>query len=350
MIIDGGNPVVTGPHGHKLDEALATLELLVAVDLVQRESHRHADWLIPGLHWLEREELFCLVSQFQEQPFVQYSHRAVEPPPHVRGEWEFFTDLALAMRVPLFGKKGFNAFIKATRALATLARRPTLAFNPHWIDRIMVASGRRLKWKDIMAHPHGWIYGDKEYGRLAEAIRTPEKRVNGAPPAFVAEARRQLASSFPEPSVDFPLLLTGQRHHDSMNSHLNDLPGLHKHRRANDLEIHPIDAGRIGIKTGDVVRVSSPSGCIDLPVTVSDAIRPGVVAVAQGWGSRIFDPTGREAPMSFGSNRNLLVGNDNLDPLSQTSALNSQVVRIDPVPAETGRPPRAMPSTTGSPR
>ena len=155
MIIDGGNPVVAGPHGDELDEALATLDLLVAVDLVQRESHRHAHWLIPGAHWLERAELFCLVSQLQDQPFVQYAHRAVEPPPNVRGEWEFFTDLALAMKVPLFGKKGVNGFIKASRALAKVTRRPALAFNPHWIDRILVASGRRLKWKQIMAHPHG---------------------------------------------------------------------------------------------------------------------------------------------------------------------------------------------------
>ena len=186
MIIDGGNPVVTGPQGQALDEALATLELLVAVDLVQRESHRHAHWLIPGVHWLERDKLWCLVSQFQDQPFVQYSHQAVQPPPNVRAEWEFFTDLALAMKVPLFGKKGFNGFIKATRALAKMARRPSLAFNPHWIDRILVASGRRLKWKDIMAHPHGWIFGEKEYGHLAKALRTPDKRVNAAPPAFVA--------------------------------------------------------------------------------------------------------------------------------------------------------------------
>ena len=332
MIIDGGNPVVTGPQGHKLDQALATLELLVAVDLVQRESHRHAHWLIPGVHWLERSELLALVSQMQDQPFVQYSPQAVEPPPKARGEWEFFTDLALAMRVPLFGRKGLNGFIRTTRALAKATGRPSLAFNPHWIDRILVASGRRLKWKDIMAHPHGWIFGEREYGHLAKVLRTPDKRVNAAPPTFVAEARRQLASPAPEPSGGYPLLLTGRRHHDSMNSHLNDLPGLYKHFRGNDVEIHPIDAARAGINTGDMVRVSSPAGFIELPATVSDAIRPGVVAIAQGWGSRIFDPTGSEEPMSYGANRNLLVNDAELDPLSQISPLNSQAVRVDPVP------------------
>ena len=80
MIIDCGNPVVSGPNGAALDEALASLELLVAVDLVQRESHRHAHWLIPAAHWLERSDLMPLVSQLQDQPFAQYGRQAVEPP------------------------------------------------------------------------------------------------------------------------------------------------------------------------------------------------------------------------------------------------------------------------------
>ena len=56
MIIANGNPVVSGPEGRALDDALGGLEFLVAVDIVQRESHRHADWLIPGTHFLERED------------------------------------------------------------------------------------------------------------------------------------------------------------------------------------------------------------------------------------------------------------------------------------------------------
>lgn len=66
MVINSGNPVVSGPDGAKLDRALADLELLVAVDLVQRESHRHAHWLIPGTHWLERDDLWTLTNQLQD--------------------------------------------------------------------------------------------------------------------------------------------------------------------------------------------------------------------------------------------------------------------------------------------
>ncbi len=123
MVINCGNPVVSGPDGAKLDEALAQLDLLVAIDFVQRESHRHAHWLLPAVHWLERDDLLAFTSNMHDEPYLQYGAKAVEPPPGARQEWRIFVDLAIAMRKPLFGAKGLNGFIKATRRLARLTRQ-----------------------------------------------------------------------------------------------------------------------------------------------------------------------------------------------------------------------------------
>ena len=72
MVINCGNPVVSGPDGAKLDAALAQLDLLVAIDFVQRESHRHAHWLLPAVHWLERNDLLAFTSNMHDEPYVQY--------------------------------------------------------------------------------------------------------------------------------------------------------------------------------------------------------------------------------------------------------------------------------------
>ena len=130
LIVAFGNPVASGPNSAALDAALDQLDLLVAVDLVQRESHRHADWLIPGTHWLEREELNPLFAGLQEQPYTQYAQKAIDPPEGVMPEWEFFTELALAMKRNMFGKLGVNRFIRASRAAAKVTRRPKVAMNP----------------------------------------------------------------------------------------------------------------------------------------------------------------------------------------------------------------------------
>lgn len=342
MVINCGNPVVSGPDGTKLDAALADLDLLVAIDFVQRESHRHAHWLLPAVHWLERDDLLALTSSLHDEPYIQYGAKVVEPPGQAREEWRIFLDLALAMRTPLFGARGLNGFIRATRALARLFHTPALAFDPRWIDRLIIATsrkvnGRRTTWRTLMAHPHGIVLGPREYGHFRDALRTPGKRVLLAPDEFLTRARELLADPPPTAPATHPFLLGNQRRRHSMNSWLNELPGLHTAGKNNDIVMHPADAGKLGIRAGDLVRVSSPTAAIELRAILSDRPRPGVVTIDHGWGSRVFDPEGGEPPESYGTNRNLLVDTAAIDPLSQTSALNAVYVaveRIDPSPED----------------
>lgn len=336
MLINCGNPVVSGPDGDKLDRALADLDLLVAIDFVQRESHRHAHWLLPAAHWLERNDLLAFTSNMHDEPYLQYGAKVVEPPPGVREEWRIFTDLALAMRRPLFGAKGLNGFIKATRAVARATRRQALEFGPHWIDRLVVATsrkvnGHKIKWRDVISHPHGWVLGPREFGHFRDALRTDDKKVHAAPPEFVARARQLLAEPRPAAPVGYPYQLANRRQRHSMNSWLNELPGLHPAGKGNDAVIHPKDAADLGVSDGDVVRVFSPVGSIELKAVVNDRPREGVIIVDHGWGSRVFDPHGRSEPVSYGVNRNLLVEGATVDPLSQTSALSSQYVGVERV-------------------
>ncbi|WP_102143704.1 molybdopterin-containing oxidoreductase family protein [Mycobacterium hubeiense] len=336
LMINCGNPVVSGPDGAKLDNALAQLDLLVAIDFVQRESHRHAHWLLPAVHWLERDDLLAFTSSMHDEPYVQYGAKAVDPPSGAREEWRIFVDLALAMGKPLFGARGVNGFIKATRRLARISGRPGLAFGPRWLDRLMVATsrkinGRKLKWRDVMAHPHGMVLGPREFGHFREALRTDDKMVHAAPPEFLARARELLAEPHPAAPDGYPFQLGNRRHRHSMNSWLNELPSLHPAGKHNEVLVHPEDAAALGISDGDRVKVYSTVGAIELPASISDRPRRGVVVIDHGWGSRIFDPRGGQQPESYGVNRNLLVDGGLLDPLSQTSTLSSAYVGLERV-------------------
>lgn len=332
MLIAAGNPVVSGPDGAALDQALAQLDLLVCVDLVQRESHRHAHWLIPGTHFLEREGLHALMAGLVDQPFAQYARQAVSPPPGIREEWQFFTDLALALKRPLFGKPGINALIRISRKLAAIFNKSGLALNPRWLEWALVASGRQLRYRDIRQHEHGWIYANKRYGDLVGALRTADKTVHCAPPKFMAALRRQVQESPSMCKPDYPMLMVNRRARESMNSWLNETPGLFEQQRSNLVELHPDDAAALGILDGQRVRVSSARGSIELPAAIVEGGRPGVVSIAHGWGSRIFDPLHGGSPLQLGANRNLLVDRQTLDPFSQIPALNSTPVRIEAAP------------------
>ncbi|MGZ7022124.1 MAG: molybdopterin-containing oxidoreductase family protein [Ilumatobacteraceae bacterium] len=336
MVINCGNPVVSGPDGAKLDKALAQLDLLVAIDFVQRESHRHAHWLLPAVHWLERDDLLAFTSSMHDEPYLQFGAKAVEPPPGARQEWRIFADLAIAMRKPLFGAKGVNGFITATRRLAALTGRPRLEFGPHWIDRLVIATGRkvdgrRIRWRDVLAHPHGWVLGPREFGHFRNALRTDDTMVHAAPPEFVERTRELLAEPHPVAPDGYPYHLANRRNRHSMNSWLNELPGLHPSGKKTEVLINPDDAADLGIADGDRGRVFSPVGEIELPAAIDKRPRPGVIVVDHGWGSRVFDPRGGAAPESYGVNRNLLVDGGPVDPLSQTSPLSSSYVGVERV-------------------
>lgn len=326
LILQAGNPVVAGPNGAALDRSLASLECLVAIDLVQRESHRHAHWLIPVPHWLERSELPFNLANAQDQSFLQYANRAVEPPSDVRPEWEFCTDVALAMGVPMLGRRGFNTAIRTSRWLAKALGRPGIAITPALLERVSLTVTKRASYKSIKEAPHGVAHGEKRFGQLAEFRK-------GAPiliaPQELCRALEQKLAEPPGRGEAFPFLMTGGRSLHLMNSWLTELPNVQKREQENHCEIHPDDANALGIANGDRVRVRSEIGAIELSAEVSDRIRRGIVCIPHGWGSRVFSPANGADPIVHGVNRNLLVDHRVVDPLSGTPKLNSTRVAVE---------------------
>jgi formate dehydrogenase len=326
LIMHCGNPVVSGPNGAALDSALEKLDLLIAVDLVQRESHRHADWLIPGLHWLERGELVYNLAGGMDQPHVQYSNQALEPPPGVVPEWQFFTDLALAMGVPMLGRPGFNSAIKLSRWLAGVCNKPAWAFSARTLEWLMVKMGKTVSWKAVQNAPHGLNYSDKRYGQLAEQLGKLSIRI--APAPFLSELQRLLAQPLQQ-DQQYPLRLIGKRTLNMMNSWHMDLPNARKRKETLRCELHPKDALALTVEEGDRVLVESKVGSIELEVELSPLVTPGCVCVQHGWGSRVFDPAADgEVAWVAGVNRNLLVDHRVTDPFSGTPAFNSTAVRV----------------------
>ena len=164
------------------------------------------------------------------------------------------------MRRPLFGAKGMNGFVKATRTMARFTRRPALEFSPRWLDRLLIATsrkvnGHKITWRELMSNPHGVVLGPREFGHFRDALRTEDKKVHTAPPEFLARARELLDEPRPEAPEGYPFQLGNRRNRHSMNSWLNELPGLHRSGKKNDALINPKDAAALGIVNRDRVRV-----------------------------------------------------------------------------------------------
>ena len=91
----------------------------------------------------------------------------------------------------------------------------------------------------------------------------------------------------------FPLALVSRKQHPKfLNANYAAFPAHHPSSGAPALQIHPDDAARRGIGSGDVVRVRNDRGELTLVAEVTDDLQPGLVAIPFGWWHR-STPEGR---------------------------------------------------------
>ncbi len=311
MFINSGNPVLSGPNGKRLDRALSTLDLLVSVDLFQRESHRHAHWLIPGTHFLERSAIILLSAGYRTEGFVQTSRAAVPPPPGVIPEWQFFRDLARAMHLPLFPN----------------LEDPT----PDVLMRGMLSSSAvRVTFEEIQAAQHGLLVDLPDIPATQSVVHTPDRRIHIAPAPLLTALRNRLAEPTRRKSRgEWPYQIISKRSLPMMNSFLGETVAADMRDKPGDtIEICRADAARDAISNGDLVTVLSACGALNARAVVSEDVRRGVAVMAHGWGTRLFDPAKGAVRSAEGVNRNELVSEQETDPLTGVPRLNGTPVRI----------------------
>jgi anaerobic selenocysteine-containing dehydrogenase len=96
------------------------------------------------------------------------------------------------------------------------------------------------------------------------------------------------------------------------------------------LKMNPADGAKLGLKTGDMVKVTSPAGAISVKLKLWEGVRPGTVTKCYGQGHWAY---GRIAAADFaraqsrgGNNNEILV--DDYDRLSGSTARNGGFVGV----------------------
>jgi formate dehydrogenase len=331
LLVSAGNPVLSVPGGDALERALGKLDLLVSIDLYVNESNRHADYVLPAATFLEREDLPLAFLGFYTTPFAQWTDAVVEPRGEAREEWEIVNDLARELGiVPLPDPR--------LRRLGALGRRITprlladalLRMGPEG-DRFGLRRGG-LSVRALRRRPHGVVLSDHvATGVLGEKVRHDGGRVRLDAREIAAEVERLEGA----PAADdprFPLRLIGLRELRSHNSWMHNAPLLMRGGRTHAVRVHPDDAQRFGVTDGELARLTSRAGSVEVPVLVTDEMTAGTVALPHGWGHR---GGWRVANAAGGANSNLLMSHalEDVEPLAGMSHLNGVAVRMEPVGA-----------------
>lgn len=357
-----GNPVLSTPDGKRLDAALASLELYVAVDMYLNETTRHAHVILPSPRSLTRPHYDHLLYQFAVRSVANWSDPIFELGTNERHEWDSLLRLGA-----IVAGKGTNVDVEeldeavARARLASAVRSKGSVVFGRDVDDLLAQCGEErgpgrlidisvrlgrfgdgfgaapdgLTVAKLRANPHGIDLGAL-VPRLHEILGTPSGRIELAPPVLVNDLERFVEThgdaSSPElaASPTSELQLIGRRDLRSNNSWMHNVTVLVKGKARCTLQIHPDDAAIRNIDDGARVRVSSPVGSIDVPAWVTDIVRRGVVSLPHGWGHHrngiVLDVAHANAGESF----NDIVDTALIDPLSGNAALNATMVTVVP--------------------
>lgn len=346
LITVAGNPVLSTPAGHKLDEALPMLDAMISVDLWLNETTRHADVILPAPSPLEQPHHDDLILNFAINSIANYSAPVFEPEdPDRPHEWEILIRLTgLCTGTPAEDvdvaaiDDGFFDYMAFTQGVDGAEIRKL--YDHGGPERILDLTLRTGPFGDrygenpdgltldkLKANPNGINYGPM-VPRVPEVLGTADKKIRLAPQYLLDDLPRLAARIERAPEE---LVLVSRRHLRSNNSWLHNVGPLMKGKDRCTLLIHADDASKRGVASGDLVTVTSVGGHVEVPAEVTEAIMPGVVSMPHGWGHGKPGTRMTVANESPGVNTNILSPPMFIDEPSGNGALNGIPVTVTPV-------------------
>ncbi|MCT7658249.1 molybdopterin-dependent oxidoreductase [Mycobacterium deserti] len=332
LFVSAGNPVLSVPNGDELETAFESLDLMVGIDLYVNETLAHCDYVLPAASMYERDDFPLPFQTLQPTPFRQATEAVIAPVGQARAEWEIIDDIArrLWRRTP-----GLAMLALWRKALQLFGIR----LSPRLLVDMVIRLGdggdrfglRRggLSFSRLTAdHPRGTVLSPHlRDGVLRDTVVYRGGRVRLRHDEIADEVDKLSRRSVPD---GYPLRLIGMRETRSENSWMHNAPLLMRGERTQSARMHVDDAAAAHIDDGDVVRIASPYGQIEVPVIVTKDILAGVVAVPHGWGHK---GTGgwRLANVAGGANVNQLMSSapQDIERLAGMARLTGVPVRVE---------------------
>jgi anaerobic selenocysteine-containing dehydrogenase len=350
LITIAGNPVLSLPGCEDLDAALPQLECMISLDNYLNETTRHADVILPGLAALEQPYYNDLLWCWSVRNAGRYSPVVFEPNPGTRAEWESLIMLGLLCA----GQKAEQIDVEAVDRLyfagivgvvCGISGSPVEGRDPSEIVAQTPGTGpERLLDFQLRSGPYGDAYGANPDGLTLERMKASEKGIDfGAleprlpDPLSTPSGKIELAPEYITNDLgrlqqrlgrDDGLVLVSRRHLRSNNSWMHNVPSLMSGKDRCTLLINPEDASRYGLEDGQLSRVSSAAGSLQVAVELSDDMMPGVVSLPHGWGHDKQGARLSVASRHAGVCNNILAPGDFVDAISGNAAVNGIPVEV----------------------
>ncbi|PRY41435.1 molybdopterin-dependent oxidoreductase [Umezawaea tangerina] len=368
MVVESANPAHSLADSARMREALAALELVVVIDVAMTETARLADYVLPAPTQFEKFEATFFNFDFPRNVF-HLRHPVVPAPEGVLPEPEIHARLVEAAGVlteqdyaPLraaaaVGRAEFaQAFlpvladpVKRRFASVLLYRTlgPTLPHDASAAAVLWMAAHECARKNPAGVEKAGYGTGFGAGERLFDAIvhgshgveithdeddaswrRLPGERINLDVPELLAAVAALRDRPVPHQDPDWPFVLSaGERRAFTANTIMRD-PSWRRRDPDGRLRISTTDATRLGVTTGDRVRLTTRRGNAEVPVDVTETMRSGHISLPNGLGLTVRERTG-VAP-------NELTAAEDRDEWAGTPWHKHVPARLEPLGAEQG--------------
>jgi len=320
------NPPVSFPHRRRLEQALASLELLVVQDGFATPTTAMADVVLPAAIWGEKEGTFT-----NSERRVSRVRRAVAPPGQARPDFDIFVAVAEALgkRSELF--PDWRGPEDAFAEWARVSEGRLCDYSGITWERLDAEGGVQWPSPATGSGPGGIGAGAQGGGVAGEGAG---ERGGGSGTTTVSSSRLYGDGRFPTPSGRarlwpvsaepvseppsrrYPFVLNTGRtvEHWHTRTKTGRVQLLESLAPEAWLELNPADAERLRVGSGDLVSLSSERGRLPpIQVRVTAVVRQGEVFV----------------PFHFDECSINLLTMDEFDPISREPNYKQCAVRVD---------------------
>ena len=169
---------------------------------------------------------------------------------------------------------------------------------------------------------------------------TTDKMINLAPEECLRDVQNirstALEKTHTPETKQFDLLLIGRRDPRTNNSWLHNSYRMVKGKQRCLAFVHPRDAQTRGIANGDKVRVGSRVGIIEITVSLTDDMMPGVVCMPHLWGQNRKNTRQQVANANPGVSMNDITDVTVIDELTGNAIVNGVPVKVEAIDKVSG--------------
>jgi len=259
MFILGENPMMTDPDINHVRKCLDSLDFLVVQEIFMSETAEHADVILPGVPFTEKEGTFT-----NTERRVQRVRQVVPSLGDARSDWQIICDLAKRVEDRLGTDHSQAKFpswdFDSPREIMAEINAVTPSYGGITYDRIDKVG---LQWPcPNTEHPGTPILHVGKFSRGLGLFNATEW-----------EPAKEL------PDKEYPFVLTTGRviFHFHGGTMTRRSTGLDEIYPEGTVEVNPKDAQNLCIASGDLVKVTSRRGQVVAKAEVVDRPDPGVV-------------------------------------------------------------------------